>query len=89
VPLDRLFTNLQQRLLRDTNNFELTYDLARLHSMAFSTNLTAISARTNTVWPEFYSPGSDSGVPRRFYLPPTPADQARALAHLTNAILLC
>jgi hypothetical protein len=42
VPIGRLFTNLQQRLARDTNNFELTYDLARLHSMAYSTNLASI-----------------------------------------------
>jgi len=88
VPIDRLFTNLQQRLVRDTNNFELTYDLARLHSMAYSTNLASIGVRTNTWRPEFYYPGSDSGVPRRVYLPSTPADQKRALAHLTNAILL-
>jgi len=38
VPIERLFTNLQQRLAKDTDSFELTYQLARLHSMAYSTN---------------------------------------------------
>jgi hypothetical protein len=86
VPIDRLFTNFQQRLMRDPNNFELTYDLARLHSMAYSTNLTSIGVRTNTGRPEFYHPGFDSGVPRRVYSWDPRSDQARALEHLTNAI---
>jgi len=87
VPIDRLFTNLQQRLVRDTNNFELTYDLARLHSMAYSTNLASIGVRTNTGRPEYY-PGIFCGVPRRVYFRSSPADQKQALAHLTNAIRL-
>ena len=48
VPIDRLFRNLQQRLAQNTNNFEVTYDLARLHSMAYSTNLLSIGVRTNS-----------------------------------------
>jgi len=28
VPISRLFTNFQQRLVLDTNNFDVTYDLA-------------------------------------------------------------
>lgn len=88
VPIERLITNLQQRLLRDTNNFELTYDLARLHSMAYSAKLDTISVITNTGRPEFYYPGSDTGVPKRIDLPPSQAERTRALVHLTNAIRL-
>jgi hypothetical protein len=87
VPIARLFTNLQQRLARDTNDFQLTYNLARLHSMAYSTNLVSLSVRTNDQ-PEFYSPGSDSGVPRGVYPAQSPEARAQALRHLTNAILL-
>src|SRR6266446_4273097 len=57
VPIGRLFTNLQERLARNTNDFEVTYDLARLHSMAYSTSLFSIGVRTNDSRPEFYSPG--------------------------------
>lgn len=88
VPLTRLFTNLQQRLAQDTNNFELTYDLARLHSMAYSTNLVSIAVRTNDDRPQFFRPGSDSGVPKVVDLPASSNARARALEHLTNAILL-
>jgi hypothetical protein len=44
VPLTRLFTNLQQRLAQNTNDWELTYQLARLHSMAYATNLAEVMA---------------------------------------------
>src|SRR5258707_713047 len=76
VPIGRLFTNLQERLARNTNDFEVTYDLARLHSMAYSTNFLTFSVRTNNGRPEFYSPGYDSGVPRDVSLPQSP--EARA-----------
>lgn len=88
VPIDRLFTNLQQRLTQDTNSFELTYDLARLHSMAYSTNLVSMSVRTNDNRPQFYQPGSDRGAPRHVYVPQNPAARSEALQHLTNAIEL-
>ena len=60
VPIERLFTNLQQRLAGDTNSFELTYYLARLHSMAYSTNLSEVVVRKNDDLPQFYYPGGDS-----------------------------
>jgi hypothetical protein len=87
VPIERLFTNLQRRLARNTNDFQLTYDLARLHSMAYSTNLVSISVRTNDR-PQFYYPGDDSGVPQGVYQPPSPEGRTQALRHLTNAIVL-
>src|SRR5262245_17102310 len=63
VPVARVFTNLQQRLARNTNNFELVYYLARLHAMAYSTNLKEVAIITNKNLPQFNFPGSDTGVP--------------------------
>jgi len=88
VPIDRLFKNLEDRLARETNNFEAAYDLARLHSMAYSTNLVMFATRTKDNRPEFYSPGNDSGVPSGVFLPASAAPRAGALDHLTNAIRL-
>jgi hypothetical protein len=88
ISIARLFANLQQRLANNTNSFQLTYQLARLHSMAYSTNLITISVRTNDQSPQFDYPGSDSGVPRTVSLPPTPQARQTALDHLTNAIRL-
>ncbi len=88
VPIGRLFTNLQDRLAKDTNNFELTYDLARLHSMAYSTNFVTFKVRTKDGLPEFYYPGDDPGVPRDVYPPESPEMRVQALKHLTNATAL-
>ena len=88
VPMARLFTNLQQRLNQDTNNFELTYDLARLHSMAYSTTAETIQVTTNTGRPTFYYPGSDSGVPQDVSVPRSAEARSQALTHLTNALVL-
>jgi hypothetical protein len=88
VPIERLFTNLQERLARDTNDFETTYDLARLHAMAYSTNLSVLNVRTNDGRPQFYFPVRDSGVPAHVHPPPTPEARAQALRHLTNAVEL-
>src|SRR5689334_11091638 len=64
VPIARLMTNLQQRLSQDTNDFETTYYLARLHSMAYSTGVTSVLVRSNTITPVFAPPGDDAGVPQ-------------------------
>lgn len=86
VPIDRVFTNLQQRLALDTNSYELTYYLARLHSMAYSTNLTTIPVITNNQAPQFAWPGMDSGVPETVQVFKDPATRQQARQHLTNAI---
>jgi tetratricopeptide (TPR) repeat protein len=86
VPLTQLFTNIQRRLAKDTNNFDLTYQLARLHSMAYATNLTELRATVEGERPVFAYPGSDSGVPRSVALPASVEGRQRALEHLTNAI---
>src|SRR5262245_41687967 len=82
VPIGRLFTNLQVRLARNTNDFEATYDLARLHSMAYSTNFVTFRVRTNSDRPEFYWPGSDSGVPKAVFPAESPDARTEARKHL-------
>ncbi len=88
VPIERLFANLQQKLARNSDDFEGTYQLARLHSMAFSTNLVEFPATKSDETPVFYSPGDDPGVPRGVSLPPDEQAQKVAFKHLTNAIAL-
>jgi hypothetical protein len=83
VPISRLFNNLQSRLKTNANDFVTLYQLARLHAMAYSTNLSAINVTANNGKPVFASPGSDSGVPLE--VEPT-KDRAQALSHLTNSI---
>ena len=88
VPIARVFTNLQQRLQQNANDFELTYYLARLNSMVYSTNLTHLNVTTNNNLPEFEHPAFDTGVPGSVQQFPSPAARAVALQHLTNAITL-
>ena len=88
VPIARVFTNLQQRLMQNTNDFEATYYLARLHSMAYSTNLLTVEVRTNLNVPVFYGPWDDAGVPHSVQSFATPEARPLALNHLTNAIPL-
>src|SRR5262245_16532758 len=84
VPIGRLFANLEQRLARQTNDFLTTYHLARLHAMAYSTNLLQFSAHSGQ--PVFVH--WDAGVPGAVQVPDTPARGDAARRHLTNAILL-
>lgn len=89
VPIERLFANLEQRRLRNTNDFDLTYHLARLHSMAYSTNLTVFNVRKDDESaPVFDWPGFDTGVPRTVSRSTKASAQQAAAAHLTNAIVL-
>ena len=88
VPITRLFTNLQQRLALDTNSFEVTYRLARLHSMAYATELAEFDATKREGDPVFGFAGSDGGVPAKVQLPASGPSRRSALLHLTNAITL-
>src|SRR5438093_5109125 len=88
VPIDRLFTNLQRRLTQNTNDFAVSYHLARLHSMAFATNLLEVSVRTEDEVVVFYRPDAEAGVPKEVHLPATATARQAALQHLTNAIRL-
>src|SRR5258707_5788281 len=62
VPIDRVFKNLQLRLEKNTNDFDATYCLARLHSMAYTTNLAEISVRKDNGNPVLSRPW-ESDVP--------------------------
>jgi len=88
VPIDRLFTNVWQKLARNTNDFENTYQLARLHAMAYSQVDARLDVRKKDGKIEFASPGSDSGLPPEIMLPTGVDQRRRAFQHLTNAILL-
>jgi len=86
VPIGRVLTNLQQRLATNSQNVELLYQLARVHSMAYATNLSVMSVRKDSAEPVFAQPDSDTGVPPQISLRTTPEAQVDALRHLTNAI---
>lgn len=86
VPVTRLLTNLEKRLATNRENVEILYFFARVHSMAYATNLSTVPVTKTEGEPMFYHPGSDSGVPRKVSLSPMPLQQAAAHRHLTNAI---
>jgi hypothetical protein len=86
VPIARLLTNLQQRLATNGQNVEVLYQLARVHSMAYATNLAFVPVTKEDMQPMFDHPGEDTGVPRKVSLQPTLQAQADARYHLTNAI---
>jgi hypothetical protein len=86
VPIDRVLTNLRNRLATNTQSVEALYQLGRVYSMAYATNLTEVPVTKEKANPMFYHPGSDSGVPRQIFPRSTPQAQAEARRHLTNAI---
>lgn len=88
VPIARLLANLEERQAKNTNDFEVTYQLARVHSMAYSTNLDQLEVRKDTGAAVFGFPGWDSGVPVTVAFPKSPIARQVALHHLTNAITL-
>ena len=88
VPVDRLFANLEHRRAQHTNDARLTYQIARLHAMAYSTNLSQIEATAKDEDPDFDSLSAAAGVPRSVHLPVSPQARAQAQQHLTNAIVL-
>lgn len=90
VPIARVFTNLQQRLATNASDYQLHYQLARLHAMAASTNLSEVRVQEDDAAVQFGYPGSDNGTPEprsRSYMAKTNAPVgAKHLGHLTNAI---
>lgn len=86
VPISRVLTNLQNRLQNDPNKALTLYHLARIHAMAYTTNLTVINIVTNSYTPIFGHPGSDSGVPHDVYSCFDPKEREIAGMHLSNAI---
>lgn len=87
VPIARLFTNLQARLTRNPKDYELTYQLARLHSMAYATNLIEVTTLKKEGYPHWWET-KFTGLPRQIQAFKTPEARRIALRHLTNAIAL-
>ncbi len=86
VPISRLLTNLHQRLATNGQNAEVLYQLARVHSMAYATNLATLPVTKVEGEPVFAPPGSDTGVPAKVSLGDSPGARAVARRHLTNSI---
>ncbi|MCO5052637.1 MAG: hypothetical protein M9920_10065 [Verrucomicrobiae bacterium] len=86
VPIQRLFTNLQQRLKANTNDVELTYQLARLYSMAYATNLTQVVVVKESSYPDEWQTRF-SGLPKTVQEFQSPEARTVGLAHLTNAVV--
>jgi hypothetical protein len=88
VPIERVLKNLQLRLEKNTNDVEATYGLARVHSMAYSTNLVEVPFWKERKLPLFEHPSFDPGVPPSVGTFATAEARRIALRHLTNAITL-
>ena len=88
VPIDRVLKNLELRLEKNTNDFEATYYLARVHSMAYSTNLVELPVRKDNNNPMLAHPGYDPGIPYAVQNFTTVEARKVAFQHLTNAITL-
>jgi hypothetical protein len=88
VPLQRLFINSRQKLARNTNDFETTYQLARLHAMAYSGVATQLNVATNDGKIVFNPPGLDNGIPGGRLAPTNAVRRRVEVEHVTNAILL-
>jgi len=87
VPIARLFTNLQSRLKLETNNFELTYQLARVHSMAYATNLQEANVVKESGY-VYWRETRFSGLPESVQVFKSPYAKEIGLKHLTNAVAL-
>jgi hypothetical protein len=88
VPIGRVLKNLQLRLEKNTNDFDATYYLARVHSMAYSTNLVEVPVRKDDNDPMFAHPAYDRGVPDAVKPFATADERKAAFQHLANAITL-
>jgi len=87
VPVDRVFKNLHLQLEKNTNDFDTTYYLARLHSMAYATNLAEISVRKDNNEPVL-GRAWESDVPGSVQSFSSLEARKAAFEHLTNSITL-
>ncbi len=85
VPIQRLFTNLQVRIKTNASDIKLTYQLARLHSMAYATNLHQIIVLKESGYPHWRET-KFSGLPWVVQDFKSPQAKAVGIAHLTNAV---
>ncbi len=88
VPLGRVLTNLQQRLAYGTNLFEITYYLARLHSITYATNLVEVPIRNGEYLPWLDGYQDKTEVPHEVRSFEGTQMRVAAMEHLTNAITL-
>lgn len=86
VPIARVITNLERRMATNREDVDLVYQLARIHSMAYATNVQNVAVTVQGENASFGYPGPDIGVPRAVSSRTTKADREQAFQHLTNAI---
>lgn len=86
VPVARLIANIEAKLKDDPTNVELTFTLARIHSMAFARKATELPTRKGkeTLWNGFVP----KGIPYDVVTSDDKEVIARAKAHLEKAIAL-
>jgi len=87
VPLDRLFVNLEKQLQKDTNDFQVTYYLARLHSMAYAKDVAEMEVTKKEQEPIFGKPYDRVTMPQAVQKRTTPGARVLAQKHLTNAVV--
>ncbi|MDB6026042.1 MAG: hypothetical protein JWM68_2265, partial [Verrucomicrobiales bacterium] len=87
VPIERVLKNLESRLAQDTDNVEALYHLARVHSMAYSTNLAVVPVTKKEQAPHFKWEYGGSRIPEKVYPAADPKSKAAGQQHLTNAII--
>jgi len=85
VPISRALKNLEIKYSANTNNVETLYELARVHSMAYATNLAEVDIDTRDHTSVIRWSGSD-GLPHQVYPAETATTKATALGHLAKAI---
>lgn len=93
VPIDRVLKHCELELAKNTNSVLALYHLARIHSMAYATNLQVVAIMTNDYGsnpshysPVFKYPGSDTGVPDSVMAKNDYKSKALAQQHLSKAI---
>ncbi|MBI1175866.1 hypothetical protein GC207_00345 [bacterium] len=86
VPVERLLNNLTRELKAGTNDLEVTYQIARVHSMIYATNAQNLAVAKRTARISFGWPVSDAGVPETVKLPADADGLRRAAKHLAAAI---
>lgn len=86
VPVERLLNNLTRQLKAGTNELEVTYQMARVHSMIYATNAQNLAVSKRTARILFGWPGSDAGVPETVKLPADADGLRRAAKHLATAV---
>lgn len=95
IPVDRVITNLKARLAKNTNDFQLLHNLARLHSLSYaraaSNWLVDVPANqngtaSNSDLQPFFGSGDPTFPPREVAPLTSETNQVAAKKHLAAAI---